>query len=405
MKPRFIALFRYLIAISLMLGLILPQQGSVSAAAILKIEPITWNIVGLDSNNVTVGPNHFPVGARVCNKGDTAATNISSTFVWDSADSFVNLRSGTLSNFTGTNAVSSLAPDTCTDFYYEIQVERDPNAYNPNSHTRRYHITATADGLGTVSTPMPRELYVEHLISQNRNTVSDVRLDGVSIPAGGTMNLMVGQTYKIKLFGSTATQGYEQLESFINFPNTIFQVSSVKTTYTAESSLTLNPPYDKLYGDACSWENDLNSPNYRACNDMGKAGGNITVEYTVKIISAGSGGAKTLSTLIYDFSGSSFHYNSDYSTSARYAVITDPSDTQISKTFLPDTITPGGTSTLVFTITNPTTTQISGVKFTDTFPNLMEVANPPNATATGCGISPTFSLQPLQAQFHFLMES
>ncbi|HEX9332935.1 MAG TPA: hypothetical protein VF896_13675, partial [Anaerolineales bacterium] len=109
MKPRFIALFRYLIAISLMLGLILPPQGSVSAAAILKIELITWNIVGLDSNNVTVGPNHFPVGARVCNKGDTAATNISSTFVWDSVDSFVNLRSGTLSNFTGTNAVSSLA--------------------------------------------------------------------------------------------------------------------------------------------------------------------------------------------------------------------------------------------------------------------------------------------------------
>jgi hypothetical protein len=53
----------------------------VSAAGILTVTPITWNVIGLDSNNVTVGPNHFPVGARVCNTGDEVVTNVTSSFV------------------------------------------------------------------------------------------------------------------------------------------------------------------------------------------------------------------------------------------------------------------------------------------------------------------------------------
>ncbi|MDQ2690491.1 MAG: hypothetical protein M3Y68_00495, partial [Chloroflexota bacterium] len=66
-------------------------QRTVSAAPILTITPITWNIIGLDSNNVNVGPNTFPVGARVCNVGDTVATNVTSNFVWDSANPYINL--------------------------------------------------------------------------------------------------------------------------------------------------------------------------------------------------------------------------------------------------------------------------------------------------------------------------
>ena len=60
------------------------------------------------------------------------------------------------------------------------------------------------------TTPRPRELCVEHLISQNRNSVTTVNLNGVSVPPGGSMNLMVGNTYVIELNGGTATQGYEQ---------------------------------------------------------------------------------------------------------------------------------------------------------------------------------------------------
>ncbi len=398
-----IALLGILIVV-FMASLFKPQS-TVSAAAVLTINPITWNIVGLDSNNVNVGPNNFPVGARVCNTGDAVAANVSSSFVWDSADPYINLRAGSLSSYTGANAVPSLAPNTCTDFYYEVTVTRNAAAYD---HTRRYHITATADTLGVVSTPTPRELYVEHLISQNRNTVSDVQygttLAGLtSVANGGTMSLAVGNTYYIRLVGATATQGYEQIESFINFPNTVFQVLSVNTTYTAESSTNMSPPYDRLYGDACIWENNPNSPNYRACNGVGKAGGGVTVTYQVRILSVGSTNPEPLSTLIYDFSGSSFHYNSDFGVSTRYAYILDPSAVTIAKNFSPDPTTTGGVSSLTFTITNPIPSSFSGLNFTDTFPTTpgaMVVASTPGASTTGCG-SPTFAPVPGAASISF----
>ncbi len=187
-------------------GLLLPQSDA-HAAAELEITPLTWNVIGLDSNNVSVGPNTFPVGARVCNVGDAAATDVVSSFVWDSGtDTYIALRSGSLTEFTTSNgfSVDSLAAGDCYDFYYEVAVTRTAASYD---QTRRYHITASAQGIAEVSTPTPRELLVERLISQNRNSTLNMYLDGVLIPAGGSMNLLEGETYHIKLEGSTATNG------------------------------------------------------------------------------------------------------------------------------------------------------------------------------------------------------
>ncbi len=227
---------RALAATALLAALIPAAAFGVAA---LTVSPITWNVIGLDSNDPTVGPNEFPVGARVCNTGDAPATNVTSALVWDSTDPYIGLRPGTAASFSGPGGVASLAAASCVDFYYQVEIVRSSSAYG---HSRGYHVTAAADTLGTVSTPTPRLLYVEHLISQSRNHIIDVKLDGVSIPAGGTMALTVGQTYTIELIGSTATNGYEQLESFISFPNTIFQVLSVVTTYTADTSAFVPNP-------------------------------------------------------------------------------------------------------------------------------------------------------------------
>ena len=380
-------------AAALVLGLAGAFPGPVHAAAALSISPVTWNVIGLDSNDVTVGPNHFPVGARVCNTGDAAATNVTASFAWDSSDPYVSLRPGTLTAFTGADALPFLAAGTCADFYFEVEVARDSAAYD---HARAYHVTTAADGVAAVTTPTPRELYVEHLVSQSRNHIEDVKLDGVSVPAGGTMALVVGQTYSIELDGSTATNGYEQLESFVNFPNVIFQVLSVTTTYSADTSASVPNPNDELYGDACAWENDPNSPNYRACNDVGKVGGTVVVTYQVKILQVPGApllNPEPLNTLIYDFSGSSFHYNSDFNTTARIAAIVDPTTLDLAKSFAPDPTNAGGVSTLTFTIGNPNPAAISGLAFTDTFPTspgAMVVANPTGATTNGCG-SATFA--------------
>src|SRR6266508_5484990 len=88
------------LAISILGGFLFQSQYSVSAAAILTVTPITWNVIGLDSNNVNVGPNNFPVGVRICNTGDATATSVSATFVWDTANANINLRSGSLNPIT-----------------------------------------------------------------------------------------------------------------------------------------------------------------------------------------------------------------------------------------------------------------------------------------------------------------
>ncbi|HEX2123467.1 MAG TPA: hypothetical protein VHL59_17680, partial [Thermoanaerobaculia bacterium] len=365
------------------LAVLLPAM---NAAATLTVSPITWNIVGLDSNDVNTGPNNFPVGARVCS--DVATANVSVSFVFDSANPFVNLRPGSLNPII----IPTIAAGTCRDAYFEVTVTRNPAAYDT---TRRYHITAT-DFSGSASTPTPRELYVEHLISQSRNSINDVRVgttvfNATSVPSGGSMNLVVGNTYVIQLFGGTATQGYNQLEEFINFPNTIFQILDVHTTYSADDSPFVPNPNDKLYADACLWENDPNSPNYRSCvgGDF-KAGGNsVVTTYTIRIV-AGGGTSQALTSLVHDFSGSSYHYNADYATSARIANIIDPTSADISKSFRPNPAALNGVSALTITLTNPNTGPLGGYNFVDNLPANLVIANPPAATTTGCG-TPTLT--------------
>lgn len=573
MNIRFVSIHRlsWLVILSAVAVLLSPIPSSY-AATTLSASPLSWNVIGLDSNDVTVGPNKFPIGARVCNTGAATAAGVSATFNWDSANAYVDVRAGTnttiaaLSNLTSLlfNAASNVDPSTdritvtahnlqtgdailfdnegntaptgltdgtlyyviyvdantiklassyanalastaiditadgsgansltpsflaalsfdaasavsaaadtititahrlqtgdavvlynggtvpgglaagatyyalvvdantvklatsyanaqagtaiditaagsganslgaCADAYFEVEVTRDSSAYDT---TRRYHISVSADsGATTGSTSIPRELYVEHLVSQSRNAVTDMKYGKTlaslaSVANGGTLTLVKGETYYIQLVGNTATQGYEQIETFSNFPNTIFQVLGVSTTYTADTSPYVDSPLDKLYADACSWINDPNSPVYRACSGVGKAGGNITVTYQVKIINTPSAplvNPEPLGTLVYDFSGSSFHYNSDFDASARYAVIVDPAGVTIGKNFSPDPIGVDGVSALTFTLTNPYSTTLTDLNFTDTLPaspGAMVVASTPGATTSGCG-TPTFS--------------
>lgn len=277
---------------------------SASAASALTLTPITWNVVGLDSNQVSVGPNNFPVGVRACNPGTNtvAFADVEADFFWlaggtQTTDTYIRLRPGSLDPIQPAPQLD-LDPGECYDFYFEVEIERNSISYD---ETRRYRIDVTYDdpdiaGIQSVSTPTPREIYVEHLVSQSRNSVSEVRLDGVPVAAGGTMNLLVGNTYTITLLGSTATNGYEQIESFINFPNTIFQVLSVATTYAHDEG-TDPLAGTKLYADGCGWVNDPTNPAYRSCAGVGKYGNDVTIDYIVKVI-GGGGTNQTLNSLI-----------------------------------------------------------------------------------------------------------
>ncbi len=367
-------------------GLLLSLLAPLTAQAALTLTPLTWDVVGLDSNSPPTGPRHFPVAARVCST--VATTNVAVNFIWDSANPNINLRTGSLSTLN----FASLPANGCTDAYFEAEVTQLPAAFDT---VRRYHIAAT-DGSGTVSPPTPRELYVEHLVSQNRNAITNIRFGPnpgslTSVAPGGAMNLVVGNTYTIELTGGTATQGYEQLEAFINFSNTVFQILAVNTTYSANTSVYVTSPSDKLYANACGWESDPNSPNYRSCvGTPGKTGGNnIVTQYTIRII-GGGGSSQGLNSLMYDFSGSSFHYNADYSTSARIANIIDPTTAGIAKSFSPNPATVNGVSALTITLSNPNAGDLGGYAFVDNLPTNMFIATPANATTSGCG-APTLT--------------
>ena len=366
--------------------ILLSLFAATDAIAALTITPITWNTAGLDSNSPLTGPQNFPVGARVCS--DVATVNVAVDFIWTSVNANVNLRPGSLDPIT----LPAIAAAGCADAYFEVQVTAVVAAYDT---TRQYVITAS-DGSGTVSTPLGREIFVERLISQSRNSISNMFFgpnDGNLTPVGpgGAMNLVVGSTYVIRITGSTATQGYEQFAAFVNFANTIFQVLAVQSTYSANTApLARVPnPNNKLYADACLWENDLNSPNYRSCLASGKTGGNFTTDYTVRIV-GGGGTSETLNTLIYDLSGSSFHYNADFSSGARIANIINPASSTISKSFTPSTIAVNGISTLSVVITNSNAFSVSGYSFIDNLPANVVLAPLVGATSSGCG-TPTFT--------------
>ncbi|KAF0109496.1 MAG: hypothetical protein FD147_2230 [Chloroflexi bacterium] len=64
-KKKLQILVRVLFSAGIVFGLFLQNPSNVFAAPSLTITPLTWNVIGLDSNNVNVGPNTFPVGARV----------------------------------------------------------------------------------------------------------------------------------------------------------------------------------------------------------------------------------------------------------------------------------------------------------------------------------------------------
>ncbi len=340
---------------------------STSAFAAITVTPSTWNMIGLDSNSPAFGPYRFPVGAKVC--GGTAGDVIPVNFTWDRTNPYVDLRSGSAGTL-GNPMEVTLGSNGCADAFFEVEIDRNSAAFTDfaTNLPARYHITA-----GGVSTPTPREIVVERLVSQSRNAITNMEFGTslasmASVPNGGSMNLIVGNTYYIRMTGYTATQGYQQLESFVSFPNTIFQILSVDTTYSADTSPIVSSPNDQLYADACGWDNDPNSPSYMSCWVDGKAGGAITVTYQVEILSVGSG-RESLNTLIHDFSGSSFHYNADFSTSTRFANLIDPTSISISKDFAPDPNNVGGVSSLTFRLTNPNYGSISGVSFIDDFPN------------------------------------
>ncbi|MCU0292506.1 MAG: hypothetical protein MUF10_11055, partial [Thermoanaerobaculaceae bacterium] len=379
------------------------------AHAQLSVTPITWDVVGLDSNRPdTSGPKWFPVGARVCNESSSPISDVSVSMDWavGSSSTYIINRPGSLTTLD----FPSIAGEDCVDAYFEIELQN--RHLSPFGQSRPYTIVASAPGVSSASTPAGRQILIEYLVSQNRNTTDQIRYcdptaggncnpapggtGWVVLGAGGSISFAVGNEYYIELTSQTAT-AYEELESFVTLSNTIFQILSVSTTYETRTAPEgrVPVPNPQLWADGCLWDSDPGSTNYSSCLSSGKVGGEVITLYHIRIISGG-GESVTLEALHYDRSGGSFHYNTDYSQSPGDAEVFDPTDAGFAKRFIPSTIAADGTATLVLTITNPNPVTVSGYNFVDPLPfvgtpvSQMRVANPTGAETFGCG-SPTFA--------------
>lgn len=290
---------------------LLPAQ---AAGVQLAIEPITWDFVGLDSNKPeSQGPDTYVVGARVCNLSATEdAINVTTRFFKDGVDNgytFIRLTGGDTYFFdripanTGTNSTDTLnynfdnpdlslsavttgevnsstlpktkyrinyTPSNCQDFYYNFKTSRTPAAWQTY---QKYYIEAdAANAIATVKTPRPRQIYIEQLISQARNTVYNFGCKGqfTTETAIANVNVVVGEVFTCTAQAQTAT-AYPQLSFTSDIPNVIFQVLNVQTSYS-------NPGANNstVYADGCGWVQDPTDPRYHrspsAC--VGETGGN-----------------------------------------------------------------------------------------------------------------------------------
>jgi uncharacterized repeat protein (TIGR01451 family) len=340
----------------------------------LCIDPISWNVIGLDSNKALPpnndGPDTFMVGARACNYGATTLTNVVATYnTVGVVNPYINLADNS------TISIAELKPGRCEDFYFNGQITRVNAAYFTS---QGYTVTVTSGALSAV-TPADRALYIEKLNSQNRNTVNGLT---------GPTSLQVGGIYTFNVLWSTAPGGYEQLEHFVNLANTSFRLLSSFSVYEQPVGVVNTT----IYADGCTygWQNNILSPEYRYCATTpqtppaggpsfvgDKSGGNVNTYFTVQILGATPVAGAQLKALIYDYSGSSYHYNTDYNSGTSGLVVnaSAAADLQVTIADAPDPVQPGGTLTYTGTVTNaglsPVTTADGGS---------LKIPIPPNTT-------------------------
>ena len=320
------------------LAVLAAAPSSAATPANLTVRSNTWDVIGLDSNKASTSPfDTFPAGVEICNTGELASSAITATFNFTGTDN-TNIRlasDGTVNgNLTSaTQLVGPLVGGACTQAQFLVRVEKskfnNTQKWRTNDRARTYTITASATTGGTASTGT-RTLYAQQIVSQNRNAVLGISSSACTTT---TCTFAKGYSYTVNLYAKSSPGGYDQTQAFLAFPESAFQITSIKTSWSAPKAATANG----VYGDGCGWSaNKVGGAVGAAAACVGpslytggKVGGNpIKVTYRVKVRSdAATTSSSSLQALIYDLSGGSYHYNSDTGTSGkgkRTVVIEEP---------------------------------------------------------------------------------
>ncbi|MGD9627403.1 MAG: carboxypeptidase regulatory-like domain-containing protein, partial [Methanobacteriales archaeon] len=228
----------------------------------------SWDTIGLDHNNVNQGPNQYLVQIRVTNNALTTATNVTANFTWTTTNPYINLAP----NENATKNLGDIPAGATVDALYLIEITRTSTAYDTS---RNYTVTVAGTNTGTSDT-ITGSLYVQKLVSQNRNDV-------LSITANNTTPL-VGDTITVTVVSQTASATYNIVNlPLINYNPTILQPLNVTISYGTSTSNNVR----------------LDNPGATNFNSV----------WYFKVIGTGT---TQLFGLITDQSGTSYHYNGDY---------------------------------------------------------------------------------------------
>jgi LPXTG-site transpeptidase (sortase) family protein len=376
-------------ALFIIIGFFGSALPSTAAVPDLEIIPITWNVIGLDADDVTRGPNTFYVGARICNNGDAATINLAVGFFWGTPSPYINLANPEKNEFL----FPLLAINSCTDVYFPIVVTRDTNAYDSSAS---FYLAATADNMSApVYSPDNREIYVERLTATQKLSITNIT---------GSNRLVVGNTYDFTVISSTiigdTTNPYQQMVHFLILPDQIFRLVEVRSTYTLPAFAT----NDKIYADACGWENDVTSSDYRSCVGpanyiTGRVGGTVITTYSVEVLATGTA---TLIPTLYGYNDGNYEYNQDYGADSlsvtaveasviSIPIIQNPATPTVVEATPTQTVTPTATGTI---IANPAMAKVANrtqLSFGQTLTFTITVRN--NGTAPALKVRLSDSLE------------
>jgi uncharacterized repeat protein (TIGR01451 family) len=304
------------------------QMLPVTNAGTLQLVKGSWDVMGLDHNNVNDGPNQYVIQIHVTNSAGTTAHSVSSTLTWTSANSYISLAP----NESTTKSLGDIVAGETVDLFYLIEITRDSSAYDT---TRDYNIAIQGTDTGTVDT-ITGTLLVARLRSQARNEV-------VSMVAS-TTTPSVGDTFTVTVHSQTGAKNY----NVVNLPAssynpTVIEPVSVSVTWQ-------EPPAPPVTSDDVR----LDLPN----DD------DFTSVWTFRALSPGT---SDINSYITDQSGGSYHYNADYPDSVTITV-RGVADLRLEKTVDDSTPNIGDTVTFTITVYNDGPNDASSVSVEDVLP-------------------------------------
>ena len=281
----------------------------------VTVNVLSWNIIGVDSNDpATAGPHQFVIQARVTNNTGADISNVSADFALGSRTSYISTYGPTTQN------IGTISNGNSADVFFQVTIT-PPSSPNTSQNpvfgtTKNYTITANyTDGSGTQTATYDNTLTVQDLISQNRNSIVSTVISPSTITLGSTFTVTV--TSK-----TTGGGNFDNVSVPMMFDPTVAQMTGVTTTYQIPSGTSQNSFYDQ------------------------NVGGDIQSVFTFKAIGTGT---SNFYWLIYDQSGGSYHYNSDFGNAI---VITIQPQFSITKTPATQTVNPGATASFSSTISN-----------------------------------------------------